>query len=342
MIRLSGRPAILSMRVYLSTVIVCCAVSAAALDQGGPASLTSPAAPLTELASPAAIGSAQPESRGRPFRPRLVELDRAAADPAAAPFAWRRFKAPAGPSRSRSRKAPTSWPTGRTFLPCSSPATARSPRTGSRRGASRGAYGIRVATSRDGGRTWTAPVIPHRDNSADRARLRLVLRRARRRRRHDLAGRPRDGGRTRVRRRSCGDGHGAPCDDAAQRHAGRRDGRRSARLRLLSDLGRRDSRRGRHRLPRSIRRRNPRYFHRAIHQRTVDVAGDGLCRRLADQELPGQRPCGRRVSRLGCRRLVHGCRWVVARAAGVLVGRAAVFGADSSRSATSPWAASAW
>jgi len=32
--------------------------------------------------------------------------------------------------------------------------------------AARGAYGIRVKTSRDGGRTWTAPMTPHRDDSA--------------------------------------------------------------------------------------------------------------------------------------------------------------------------------
>jgi hypothetical protein len=31
------------------------------------------------------------------------------------------------------------------------------------RGANRGEYGIRLRTSKDGGRTWTAPVTPHRD-----------------------------------------------------------------------------------------------------------------------------------------------------------------------------------
>jgi hypothetical protein len=34
------------------------------------------------------------------------------------------------------------------------------------RGAARGEYGIRVRTSRDGGRTWTAPITPHRDPPA--------------------------------------------------------------------------------------------------------------------------------------------------------------------------------
>jgi len=33
-------------------------------------------------------------------------------------------------------------------------------------GASRGAYGVRLRTSRDNGATWTAPVTPHRDQSA--------------------------------------------------------------------------------------------------------------------------------------------------------------------------------
>jgi hypothetical protein len=34
------------------------------------------------------------------------------------------------------------------------------------RGAARGEYGIRIRTSRDGGRTWTAPMTPHRDPPA--------------------------------------------------------------------------------------------------------------------------------------------------------------------------------
>ncbi len=49
-----------------------------------------------------------------------------------------------------------------------------SSRTGSRKsGPGAYAYDVRVTASRDGGQSWSAPVVPHRDGTPDRARFRV-------------------------------------------------------------------------------------------------------------------------------------------------------------------------
>lgn len=153
------------MRVHLGTLIVLCAISAAAaLGQTGQSSLPPPAAPLTALASPAPVGSAQPnlfaDRSGRVWLSWIEPRAAGGRSVRLASLQGARWSEPVTIAEGANLLANwADFPS--VFVARDGTLAAHWLETG----LTRGAYGIRVATSRDGGRTWTPPAIPHRDNS---------------------------------------------------------------------------------------------------------------------------------------------------------------------------------
>ena len=154
------------MRLPLGIVVVFCALSAVApgraLEQRA---ALAPLAALAELASPAGAGSAQPnlfaDARGRVWMSWLEPRAEGGRRLRLSSLTGTAWSAPVTVAEGANLLAnwadfPSVFVTSRGVLAVHWLETA----------ATRGAYGVRLATSADDGRTWTPVVTPHRDTSA--------------------------------------------------------------------------------------------------------------------------------------------------------------------------------
>ena len=149
------------MRRPFGIVLAFCALSAAGFEQRAPP----PLAPLVELSTPAAAGSAQPnlfaDARGRVWMTWLEPRAEGGRRLRLSSMTGTTWSTPVTVAEGTNLLAnwadfPSVFVTSRGVLAVHWLETA----------AARGAYGVRVATSTDDGRTWTPVVTPHRDSSA--------------------------------------------------------------------------------------------------------------------------------------------------------------------------------
>jgi hypothetical protein len=157
---LIGRPSGLALVVMVVVTSGVVSVDSQGTDTRGPF-----AGPVTQLPSPAPPGSSGPhlttDARGRVF------------------LSWLETREPGGHRLRVARLDGSAWTEAATIAEGTNflanwadvPAVFVAP-DGTmaahwlERGAERSSYGIRLSTSADSGRTWTAPVIPHRDSAS--------------------------------------------------------------------------------------------------------------------------------------------------------------------------------
>ena len=322
------------MRLPLGIMVVFCALSAVApgraLEQRA---ALAPLAPLAELASPAGAGSAQPnlfaDARGRVWMSWLEPRAEGGRRLRLSSLTGTAWSAPVTVAEGANLLAnwadfPSVFVTSRGVLAVHWLETA----------ATRGAYGVRLATSADDGRTWTPVVTPHRDTSASEhgfvsffempdGSVGLIWLDGREMAAHGGGHGAGGAGGPSMTLRATTIAKGQPgddvlvdprvCDCCQTSAAQTADG---------AIVAYRD------RSPEEIRD----IAVGTASQRTVERAGNGLWRCLEDHGLSGERTGRHVVGRLGGGRVVHGGGRHVPRASRLLVERRAVWFANSRRS----------